>query len=244
MGRSRVPGKFSRYGLGQSTRKSVSDWIPINPDDGSWTYNDVANSDTHAPAVPVVASVSTTSAGIRFQNDKDAFDSHMHDTEESGARYHKLLTTDDGTVIKFSDTGWSIDFLIKRQVTNDDSGSISLLLSDSPADRETTMKWVGITYSNLANGQGKAYYGTQAGMNDNGHADSDRVMINITHALDTSAGNTDNVSIMCCSSFDKELGSANANNSDNTWKCWYRLNYTPQGVDPEYRVAGRGLDNR
>ena len=234
MGRSRVPGKFSRYGLGQSTRKSVSDWIPINPDDGSWTYNDVANSDTHAPAVPVVASVSTTSAGIRFQNDKDAFDSHMHDTEESGARYHKLLTTDDGTVIKFSDTGWSIDFLIKRQVTNDDSGSISLLLSDSPADRETTMKWVGITYSNLANGQGKAYYGTQAGMNDNGHADSDRVMINITHALDTSAGNTDNdhevISGILFSHINSDLNTLSTNQK--------------QGVDPEYRVAGRGLDNR
>ena len=53
----------------------------------------------------------------------------------------------------------------------------------------------------------------------------------------------DDVYIMVSSGFDAESTSAPGANSDNTWKMWYRVNYSPQGVDPEYRVAGRGLLN-
>ena len=54
----------------------------------------------------------------------------------------------------------------------------------------------------------------------------------------------DLVYIMLSSGYDNASSSEPGAVTDNTWKVWYRLNYTPQGLDPEYRVAGRGLDNR
>ena len=278
MSRSRVPGKFNRNGLGQTVRKGVSDWIPVNPSDGSWLVND-PNS--------VVSATATTTAGVQFQNNTAAFDHYMDSAEDGGAAYYKLLLTEDGKPILFSDTGWSVDFLIKRQVNGDDSGCINLALCDAPTDR-TNRAWIGMTYSNLANQKGKVYYGTQAGMNSTTHDASDRAMINISHSIDTRAdddGNeiihavlfnhldsnlaliangqksglsqeydaSDLVYIMLSSGYDLQADAAYGGGgqpaapsavTDNTWKVWYRLNYSPQGLDPEYRVAGRGLDNR
>ena len=269
MSRSRVPGKFNRNGLGQSVRKGISDWIPVNPSDGSWITNDPND---------VVSAKAATVAGVQFQNNTAAFDHHMNNNEDGAAAYYKVLSTDDGTPMTFSDTGWSVDFLIKRQVNGDDSGSISLCISDDPSDR-SNRHWLGITYSNLANGNGKVYYGTSAGMNSGSNAASDRVMVNLGHAVDTRGDDDNNeithyisfnhmdsnfasiahgakvnitqeydqsdiVYVMVCSGYDNESTSEPGAVTDNTWKCWYRLNYSPQGVDPEYRVAGRGLDNR
>ena len=269
MSRSRVPGKFNRNGLGQTVRKGISDWIPVNPSDGSWLTDD-PNS--------VVSAKATTTAGVQFQNNTAAFDHRMDNTEDGGAAYYKLLLTEDGKPILFSDTGWSVDFLIKRQVNGDDSGCINLALCDAPTDR-TNRAWVGLTYSNLSNGDGKIYYGTQSGMNSGSNAASDRAMINISHSIDTRADDDGNeiihavlfnhldsnlaliangqksglsqeydagdlVYIMLSSGYDTEIASEPGAVTDNTWKVWYRLNYSPQGLDPEYRVAGRGLDNR
>lgn len=270
MSRSRVPGKFNRNGLGQSVRKGISDWIPVNPSDGSWITNDPEE---------VVSAKAATVAGVQFQNATDAFDHHMDDSDDTGAAYYKLLLTDDGTPMLFSDTGWSIDFLIKRQVSGDDNGCISLAICDDPSDR-TNRAWIGMTYSNLlTNGQGKVYYGTQSSMNSGSHADSDRAMINISHSIDTTADDDgkeiihgilfnhldsdlaliangqksglsqefdegDLVYIMLSSGYDRASSEAPGAVTDNTWKVWYRLNYSPQGLNPEYRVAGRGLDNR
>ena len=270
MSRSRVPGKFNRNGLGQTVRKGVSDWIPVNPLDGSWE-------DVNDPN-DVLSATATTTAGVQFQNNDAAFDHYMDSAEDGGAAYYKLLLTEDGKPILFSDTGWSVDFLIKRQVVNHDSGCINLALCDAPTDR-TNRAWVGMTYSNLANQKGKVYYGTQSGMNSTTSEYSDRAMINISHSIDTRADDDgkeiihavlfnhldsnlaliangqksglsqeydagDLVYIMLSSGYDTEIASEPGAVTDNTWKVWYRLNYTPQGLDPEYRVAGRGLDNR
>jgi hypothetical protein len=273
MGRSRVPGKFSRYGLGQTVRKGISDWIPVNPSDGSWLVDD-PNS--------VVNATATTTAGVQFQNNTAAFDHHMDNNEDGGAAYYKILSTDDGTPMSFSDTGWSVDFLIKRQVNGSDNGCINLAICDGPTDR-ANRAWVGMTYSNLtANsgaGNGKVYYGTQSSMNSGSNSASDRAMINISHSIDTRADDDGNeiihailfnhldsnlaliangqksglsqeydagdlVYIMLSSGYDVASTSEPGAVTDNTWKVWYRLNYSPQGLDPEYRVAGRGLDNR
>ena len=51
------------------------------------------------------------------------------------------------------------------------------------------------------------------------------------------------VYIMLASAFDTESNSEPGANSDNTWKVWYRVNWSPQGIDPQYLLAGRTADN-
>ena len=267
--RSRVPGKYDRQGIGQTVRKSVSDWIPININDGSW-LSDTTNS--------VVASTATTTAGVQLQNNAAAFDHHMDQNEDGGDAYYQLLKTDDGQPMLFSDPGWSLEVLIKRQVKNDDNGAINVAICDDPTDR-TNRNWLGATYSNMTNGKGKWYVGTSNGMNSGLHDDSDRFLFHIFNALDTSGdddGNeithvisyahlnddlaaihhgaktnvtqeydqSDLVYLMVSSAFDNASTSQPNGNTNNTWKLWYRLNFSPQSVDPEYRLSGRGLDNR
>jgi hypothetical protein len=267
--RTRVPGRIDRQGLGATVRKSISDWIPMNPSDGSWTSTDPES---------VVAATASTSAGVQFQNNKTAFDHHMDNNEDNAGAYFKLLMTEDGKPMLFSDPGWSVEFLIKRQTNGDDSGCINLAVCDAPQDR-ANRNWIGATYSNLTNGSGKWYVGTANGMNSGSHADSDRFLFHVFNPVDTSGDDDNNeithvisyanlnsnfaalqhgaktnitqeydqgdmVYIMISSGFDVQSTSEPGANTDNTWKIWYRLNYSPQGVDPEYRLSGRGLDDK
>ena len=267
--RTRVPGRIDRNGLGQIVRKGISDWIPININDGSFQTDDPNN---------VVSSTSTSSAGVRFVNNQAAFDHHMTNAEDGAAAFYKILTTDDGQPMLFSDPGWSVEFLIKKQVSNNDNASINISICDDPSDR-SNRNWLGATYSNLTSGSCKWYVGTANGMNSGTNAASDRFMFHIFNALDTS-GDDDNNEIthvisyaninsdlnalqhgaktnvtqeydqgdlcylMISSGFDNASTSQPANDSDGTWKIWYRLNFSPQGIDPEYRTTTRGLLNR
>jgi len=262
--RSRVPGKISQVGIGQQPRQGIADWISLNPLDGSWALDD-PNS--------VVAAAATTGAGIQLQNVAAAFDHHHTSADDTGACYHKLLTNSEGRPMLFSDPGWNIDILIKRQTNGDDNGQIGVYICDDPTDR-TNRNWLGVTYSNLTNGNGKWYVGTSNGDNSGTHADSDRILINISNPIDTSGdddgneithnityanlnanlaalqqgsknNNTqeydqgDNVSIMLATAFDVASSQEPGSNSNNTWKVWYRVNWSPQGIDPEYLLNGR-----
>tara|TARA_R110002020_G_C16185433_1_gene765152 strand:+ start:447 stop:1265 length:819 start_codon:yes stop_codon:yes gene_type:complete len=268
--RSRVPGNFNRQSLGQAIKKGVSDWIPVNVVDNSWTAFG-SNS--------VVASVAATSAGLQFQNNAAAFDHHFDNADETADIYYKLLRTEAGDPIKFSDYGWNIDFLIKRQVTNNDNGCIHISICDDPTDT-TNRNWVGVTYTNMASGQGKMRVGTGIAMNSHNHSNSDRVFVQVLNAMDTDGDDgevihvitgchldssydllnapavksnmgdshqefdeSDDVYLMVSSAYDVSSTSEPGSNTNNTWKIFYRLNYSLQALDPEYRVAGRALDH-
>jgi hypothetical protein len=263
-----VPGQFTRDNLGQSTRQGVSDWISLNPLDGSWSLDDPNN---------VIASASVSNTGIRLQNAAAAYDHHHVAADDTGACYYKLLTNSEGKPMLFSDPGWNIDILIKRQTNGDDSGQIGVYVCDDPTDR-TNRNWLGVTCSNMANGAGKWYVGTQNGENSGANAASDRILCSISNPIDTSGDDDGNeithnitymnlnsslaalqqgsknnntqeydqgdmVYIMLASAFDTESNSEPGANSDNTWKVWYRVNWSPQGIDPQYLLAGRTADN-
>ena len=265
MKRSRIPGTIAKQTTGQSARVSVTDWVPINPVDGSWASDD-PNS--------VVASVTASASGVRFQNNAAAFAVHMDQNDDGGAAYYKLLKTADGQPMLFSDPGWSLEVLIKRQTNGNDNGAINVAVSDDPSDR-TNRNWLGMTYSNKTDGKGKWYVGTANGVNSGLHADSDRFIFNIFNPVDTSGDDDGNevthaityahlnsnfaaihhgaktnvtqeydqgdfVYLMISSAFDNASTSQPNANTDNTWKVWYRLSWSPQGVDPEYRLTGRG----
>ena len=268
MRRSRVPGRFSRNGIGQTPRTGVSDWVSLNPLDGSWLLDD-PNS--------VIGTASVTDAGVRLQNATAQFDHHHTSADDGGACYYKVLMNQDGQPMLFSDPGWNIDILIKRQTNGDDNGQTGVYISDAPTDR-SNRNWLGVTYSNLTNGNGKWYVGTANGDNSGTHADSDRILINISNPIDTSGdddgneithnityanlnsnyaalqqGSKNNVTqeydqgdlvyIMLSSAFDVASTSDPNANTDNTWKVWYRVNWSPQGVNPEYMLTGRTADH-
>lgn len=269
MKRTRIPGTIAKQTTGQSARVAITDWVPINVTDGSWASDD-PNS--------VVASVSASSAGMRFQNNAAAFDHHMDANEDGGAAYYKLLKTADGQPMMFSDPGWSLEVLIKRQTLGNDNGCINIAVSDDPSDR-TNRNWLGATYSNKTDGKGKWFVGTASGVNSGLHANSDRFLFHIFNPMDTSSDDDGNeithaityahidanlaaihhgaktninqeydqgdlVYLMVSSAFDNASTSQPGNNTDNTWKAWYRLSWSPQSIDPEYRIAGRGLTHQ
>jgi len=178
--RSRVPGQFDRNGLGTTPVTSFNEWIPVNPLDGSWTLDD-PNS--------VISSASVNASGIRFQNNAAAYDHHMHPAEDGAAAYYKLLTDPNGAPLKWSDNGWSVDFLITGVTENDDDALIGLHLSDDPPDR-TNRHWVGLNYTNI-NGQRKIWAGDKASMNSSNNADGVSAFAKLFNPFDRSSDDDD-----------------------------------------------------
>ena len=178
--RTRVPGKVDRYGLGTTPVTGFNEWISVNPLDGSWTTDD-PNS--------VVSSVTVDGSGIRFQNNAAAFDHHMNPAEDGAAAYYKLLTNPAGAPLLWSDSGWSVDFLITSVTENDDDALIGLHLCDDPPDR-TNRYWVGVNYSNI-NTQRKAWVGNKASMNSGNHANGRSVFAKLFNPFDRSNDDDD-----------------------------------------------------
>ena len=171
--RSRVPGQFDRNGLGTTPVTGFNEWISVNPLDGSWALDD-PNS--------VISSASVDGSGIRFQNNAAAYDHHMNPAEDGAAAYYKLLTDPNGAPLKWSDSGWSVDFLITSVTENDDDALIGLHVCDDPPDR-TNRYWVGVPYSNI-NTQRKAWVGNKASMNSGNHAAGRSVIAKLFNPFD------------------------------------------------------------
>ena len=180
MRRSRVPGQFARHNLGTTPVTGFNEWIPANPLDGSWSTDD-PNS--------VVSSVSADATGVRFQNNAAAYDHHMNPAEDGAAAYYKLLTNPNGAPLQWSDSGWSVDFLITGVTENDDDALVGMHLCDAPTDRANRY-WVGMNYTNI-NGQRKIWVGNNSSMNSSNNAAGVSAFCKIFNPFDKSNDDDD-----------------------------------------------------
>ncbi len=160
--RTRVPGPIAQdQSLGNTNQRvppGISNWISLDPMDGSWTKYD--------PNSTLVSEASSDS-GFRFSVDKSKNDSSYRwsNSAQGSVRWYRRLTDADGNFLEWSDF-FSVEILIERVTNHANTGNLQdyhgIMVGiggNGVTNATSNIAWMGMaacqSFANSTNGEGQ-----------------------------------------------------------------------------------------